>query len=305
MRTVLLAICGVSLLPAAIVRDVRDAIAQGDFARADAALEAQRQQSGVTAEWLEALSWMGRGALAAKKYDQAEGYARRTYDLCAAELKKGRAVDADRNFPIALGASIEVQAQVLGVRNQRSEAVAFLEKELAAHRKTSMRARIQKNVHLLSLEGRPAPAVSAKAHFGPAPKPLRAYKGKPVLLFFWAHWCGDCKYQSPILARIQQDFAAKGLVVLAPTQRYGYVARGADATPEQETAYIGETWKQFYGDLAGVTVSIDEETFQSYGSSTTPTLVLIDREGKVRMYNPGRMPYELLKSKVAAVAGAS
>ena len=305
MRTALLALGGIAMLQAGIVKDVRDAIAQGDFTRGQALLDAQEKQAGVTSEWLEALSWMGRGALAARKYDQAETYARRTYDLCLAEVKKGRGIDSDRNFPIAFGAAIEVQGQVLGARNQRSEAVAFLEKELAAYGKTSLRARIQKNVHLLSLEGKPAPAVAASAFFGPAPKPLSAYRGKPVLLFFWAHWCGDCKYQAPILARIQQDFAAKGLVILAPTQRYGYVARGADATPEQELAYIGEIWKQFYGDLAGVTASVDEETFQNYGSSTTPTLVLIDREGKVRMYNPGRMPYELLKSKVAAVAGAS
>jgi thiol-disulfide isomerase/thioredoxin len=305
MKALLLAICATPLLQGAIIKDVRDAIAQGDFPRADAALEAYRKQSGVTPEWLEALSWMGRGALAAKKYDQAETYARRTYDLCLAELKKGRAVDADKNFPIALGASIEVLGQVLGARNQRSEAIAFLEKELAAYRQTSLRARLQKNIHLLSLEGKPAPAVQAKAHFGPAPKPLREHRGKPVLLFFWAHWCGDCKYQGPILARLQRDFAQKGLVIVAPTQRYGYVARGEDATPEQETAYIGEVWRQFYGELSGVTASVDEETFQNYGASTTPTLVLVDREGKVRMYHPGKMPYELLKEKVAAVAGGS
>ena len=55
--------------------------------------------------------------------------------------------------------------------------------------------------------------------------PLTALKGEPVLLFFCAHWCGDCKDEGPILAQIEKEYASKRLVVVAPTQRYGYVAR--------------------------------------------------------------------------------
>jgi thioredoxin-related protein len=47
-----------------------------------------------------------------------------------------------------------------------------------------------------------------------------------------------------------------------------------------------------------VPAPISEENFKLYGASTTPTLVLIDRHGVVRMYHPGRMPIDELRAEV-------
>ena len=47
-----------------------------------------------------------------------------------------------------------------------------------------------------------------------SPLSLAALKGHPVLLFFWAHWCGDCKAEVPILARLMQTYGPKGLVLV-------------------------------------------------------------------------------------------
>jgi thiol-disulfide isomerase/thioredoxin len=131
---------------------------------------------------------------------------------------------------------------------------------------------------------------------------LAQLKGKPVVLFFWAHWCPDCKRQGPILARLQREFADKGLVVVGPTQRYGYVANGDEAKPAVEVKYIGDVQKQFYGDLK-MTVPLSEANFKNWGCSTTPTLALIDRQGIVRLYHPGDMSYEDLRPLIAKIAG--
>ncbi len=40
------------------------------------------------------------------------------------------------------------------------------------------------------------------------------YKGKVVVLNFWATWCVPCRHEMPMLAEIQRKYAAKGLVVL-------------------------------------------------------------------------------------------
>ena len=61
-----------------------------------------------------------------------------------------------------------------------------------------------------------------------------------MLLFFWAHWCPDCKQEEHLLAQIRQEYAPRGLVIIAPTQRYGYVARGEEAGPAEELKYIEE-----------------------------------------------------------------
>jgi len=278
-----------------IVADVLALIDHNNFTLADGMLEKYRTEHGVTPEMLEALSWLGRGSLAAKQLDRAQAYAVETERLAVGQLKN-RPLDAESHLPLALGAAIEVQGQVLNERGDRSGAVAFLRKELAAYRATSIRTRIQKNINLLSLEGKAAPALDQREYLGAKPVPLTSLKGEPVLLFFWAHWCGDCKEEGPILAQIEKEYAAKRLVVVAPTQRYGYVARGEEAGPAEELKYIDEVRHKFYADLLNVPAPISEENFKNYGASTTPTLVLIDRQGIVRMYHPGRMTLEEIRA---------
>jgi thiol-disulfide isomerase/thioredoxin len=212
-------------------------------------------------------------------------------------LKK-RNLDDEPHLPIALGASIEVQGQLLAGRGQRSEGVSFLQKELAAWSATSMRARIQKNIHLLSLAGQAPPPLETSEWLGPNPQPLASLRGKVVLLFFWAHWCPDCKYQAPILAQLRDRYGPKGLIIVGPTQRYGYTARGQDATPQQERTYIDRIRKEHYSALAEMPVPLSEENFKTWGCSSTPTLVLLDRKGLVRMYHPGKMTYEELAAPI-------
>src|SRR5207248_8561178 len=154
-----------------IIGYVRDAIAQNDFARGERYVETYRTTNGITPEMLEALSWLGRGALEAKQYDMAEKYADQTRKLALQQLVK-RKLDDERRLPIALGASIEVHAQVLAAKGDRAEAVMFLSRELGIYRNTSIATRIQKNINLLTLEGKPAPVLDISAWLGAKPIPL-------------------------------------------------------------------------------------------------------------------------------------
>jgi len=296
---VLLSVLGAT---AGLIQDVRSALARNDFGAAHKAIADYRAKHGVTAEMLEALSWLGRGALAAARFEEADEYAAETRRL-ALELLKTRPLDQERHLPIALGASIEVHAQALAAGGRRAEAVSFLEGELAAWRETSIRTRIQKNINLLTLEGRPAPPLEMSEHLGGEPLPRAAWKGRVVLLFFWAHWCRDCKEQAPILARILEKYGARGLLLIAPTQRYGYVAGGKEAGPSEETEYIAEVWRRQYQGLGHTAAPLSEENFRVYGASTTPTLVLVDGNGLVRLYHPGRISYEDLDARLARLWG--
>jgi cytochrome c biogenesis protein CcmG/thiol:disulfide interchange protein DsbE len=283
-----------------IVQDVRGLIAKDDFAAAEKTLVAYFGEVGTTPEGLEALSWLGRGALAKKNYDEANRFATQTYGL-ALEALKTRAMDAEPRLPIAIGAAIEVQAHVMAAKGDRSEAVYFLQRELDEYKNTSIRTRIQKNLHVLSLEGRPAPAYEVTEYVGETkPATLAALRGKPVMLFLWAHWCGDCKGMAATLAELRAAYKDKGFTIVAPTQRYGYVAKRAPADPQTELAYIGDVAREFYGNVDW-TVPVDNESFASYGSSTTPTIVLIDRQGIVRLYHPGQMTRAELEPHVKAI----
>jgi thiol-disulfide isomerase/thioredoxin len=275
-----------------VVQDVRMRLAQNDFAGAAGQIQNYRRSLGVTPDVLEAMSWMARGELGRKNLDQAEKWSQDTYQLAAAEVKK-HPLGRDPNAPLALalGASIEVEGNVMAARGELGGAIAYLQGEIKKYYGTSIHARIQKVVNLLSLEGKPAPALAG----------LAIPKGKPALLFFWAHWCPDCKAEAADLKKLKDEFVPKGLVFLAPTQKYGYAAQGKDATPEAETLYIEQVRRTFYSGLIDGPPVVNEENFRLWGASTTPTLALVDRNGIVRVYHPGALPYAQLRASIAAL----
>jgi len=282
-----------------LVDQVRAATARGDFAATDRLIEAYRQR-GVNAELALAVSWQARGALAAKNLDRAETYADRARDL-SLQLLKTRKLDAEGMLPLALGASIEVHSQVMAARGQTSSAVGFLETERRTYANTSIVERISKNINLLSLKGKRAPSLDAAEWIGPKPPAMTSYRGKPVLVFFWAHWCPDCKEQAPVLANLMRRYSARGLTMVAPTRYYGYVEGGEDAPRAEEKRYIAQIRDRYYAPLASAPVPVSSSIFETYGCSSTPTLALIDKQGIVRWYHPGTASEAELVREIEAV----
>ena len=280
-----------------IVRDVRAAIAAGDFAGGQAQIDAYRSTRGVTPEMIAALSWMARGTYAAGQLDQAAQHSVDTYGL-AVEALRTRRLEDDRNLEAALGAAIETDALVRAARGDRSSAVYFLERELETYRDSPIHKRLQKNINVLSLAGQPAPAFDAPEHLGATVPSLDELKGNVVILFFWAHWCPDCKAQGPAIERVLAKYRSQGVRVVAPTQRYGYITSGQDAPPDLELAHIGRVLDQSYPFLRDEGVPVSDAVHKRYGVSTTPTMGLVDREGIVRLYRPGQMTEEELDAAV-------
>jgi thiol-disulfide isomerase/thioredoxin len=302
MRSVrLLFCCSVLMLAPArttaqsLVRDVRAALDRHDAAAADALVARARAQGGSTPEVLAAQSWLARGALTAKQYDAAVRYARQT-ETQALEAIRLKPLASEPNLVTALGAALEVQAKALAETGQRATAVKYLQDQLVKYRNSPIHARLTKNLNLISLEGQPAPALTAREFLGPS---MPDMKGHPVVLFFWAHWCPDCKAQAPILADIAAGYKNTDLLIVGPTRHYGYVAGGASAAPAQELAYIEQVRRQYYGMLADMPVPVSDEDALDYGMDATPTIVLVDRAGIVRLFHAGPMTRAELEPAVA------
>jgi len=66
--------------------------------------------------------------------------------------------------------------------------------------------------------------------------------------------------------------------------------------------YIDEVRHKFYGDLINIPAPISEENMKNYGASTTPTIVLIDRQGIVRLYHPGNMTLDELRAAINRIS---
>src|SRR5580700_12348530 len=125
---------------AGVVTDVETAMSHGNFPLAEAILQTYRAQRGVTPEYLEALSWLARGDLMTRQFDKADANAKETEKL-AVQTLAARPLDAEPHLPLALGAAIEVEAQVLTANGDRTGALALLHKDLLAFHDTSIRTR--------------------------------------------------------------------------------------------------------------------------------------------------------------------
>ena len=280
-----------------IVSRVRAAIAAKEFDRGHTLIDEDRSARGVTPEAIEALSWLARGTFAVGRLDAAAQYSADTHDLVVAALKTRR-LEGDTRLQTALGAAIETDALVRAARGDRSSAVYFLERELETYRDSPIHKRLQKNINLLSLEGQPAPALDAREYLGPQVPGFDRLKGSVVLLFFWAHWCPDCKAQGPIIERLLGKYRSDGLRVVAPTQRFGYIVAGQKAPADAELRHIVQVRDQYYAFLRDEAVPVSDVNHKRYGVSSTPTLALVDRQGVVRLYRPGRMAEQDLEAAI-------
>ena len=126
------------------------------------------------------------------------------------------------------------------------------------------------------IEGKPAPALK-----GAPPT-----KGKVVLLDFWTSWCGPCRKELPVLEKLHKEFRAKGLVVLGMNV-------GEDMeTMSKYVATAGLTYPS-------IQVTAEDDLLKSLSVNAFPTLILIDREGKVALYEVGAKGEPALRAALA------
>ncbi len=109
------------------------------------------------------------------------------------------------------------------------------------------------------------PAFTGRTYSG-RPVSLASFKGKVVLLNFWASWCYECRPEMPAFQRLHQKFAPRGLAVIGVNVREGDVAIHK------------------YADELGLTFPLVTDSkgkiTESYGVIGLPTTFLIGRDGR-------------------------
>ena len=284
-------------------RDLKALAFSRQPAQAKALFEARRGAGqALDAKWLEAMSWVGRAGAIGEDWETALDYSEQTLEGCEALLRTEElGPDPEASLPIALGAAIETLGKVYVAAGDRGQAVTFLREQLRKYAGSAVETRLNKNLLLLDLAGKPMPAISSDEALGARRFDPEALRGKVALFFFWAHWCSDCKAQKPVLSRLHKQFGERGLRIVAPTRLYGFLERGREAGAAQERAYIETAHVSKDSLLRSVPVPLSEENFVSFGVSTTPTLVLVDRSGVVRLYHPGEMREADLAQRIEAL----
>ncbi len=116
---------------------------------------------------------------------------------------------------------------------------------------------------------------------------LSDFKGRVVLLDFWATWCGPCRASIPGLEKLHKTYSGKGLAVLAVSLDDG----GWD--------YV----KSFQGEY-GITYAIlkgTQDVASKYMALTIPTVVLIDKEGNIHRRYLGSGNEEEIEKELQAL----
>lgn len=115
---------------------------------------------------------------------------------------------------------------------------------------------------------------------------LNAYRGRVVLIQYWATWCEPCKLDMAMVKQLQAKYAKQGFVVI------GVDLDGDRALADNYVRANPMPWKQMY-EPGG----LDSRLAQELGIITLPTMILVDREGKVlnRNIHAGELDEELGK----------
>lgn len=134
--------------------------------------------------------------------------------------------------------------------------------------------------------GQPAPAFQLRDVDG-REHTLDEYRGRPVLINFWATWCGPCRAEMPIIEAAYQQHKEDGLVVLAIDVR---------ENPELARTFAG--W-------LGVSFTIlDDGTGDvayRYRVTAFPTSFFVDREGIIRAWQVGAMDESALNRHLSQI----
>jgi thiol-disulfide isomerase/thioredoxin len=145
------------------------------------------------------------------------------------------------------------------------------------------------------LVGRKAAPLEVEAWVNGSPVTDDELKGKVVLLDFWAVWCGPCIATFPHLREWNEKYADKGLVMIGLTNYYNFhwdekadkAAHSEEKVPpEQEQAMLAK-FAARHKMTHRIAVQRGDALSKYYGVAGIPQVVVIDREGVVRLIKFG------------------
>ena len=140
-------------------------------------------------------------------------------------------------------------------------------------------------------EGDPAPEATLPRLDGSGSESLADYRGRWVLVNFWASWCNPCRAESPDLQAYQDEYGSDAFTVLGVNQE--------DLTHDAE-AFIGEfdlTYPQLR-DASG-------EMADPFGMSGLPESFLIDPKGDLALIRRGALDRSYLDEAVTPLIAAA
>jgi thiol-disulfide isomerase/thioredoxin len=141
--------------------------------------------------------------------------------------------------------------------------------------------------------GQPAPNITLKDLDGKDVS-VAQYKGKVVLVNFWATWCDPCRVEIPWLIEMQQKYGAKGFTVLGVAMDDEGRSVVEPFVEKERFDVNGAKSQMNYPIVIGNDAAADKFG----GLLGYPTSVLIDRDGKVIKRVTGLISYDEISKTI-------
>jgi len=129
------------------------------------------------------------------------------------------------------------------------------------------------------LAGKAAPAFSLE-DLSVNKVSLESYKGKAVLVNFWATWCAPCKIETPWLVELRDQYTAQGFEILGISAEGDGVGKDDKAAWDKDKAVIAKSVQQLHMQYP-VLIDGDSISEQWGGLDELPMSFFVDRTGKV------------------------
>lgn len=116
---------------------------------------------------------------------------------------------------------------------------------------------------------------------------LSDFRGKKVILNFWASWCGPCRKEMPDMQKFYETYKGNDVEILAVNLTYF----------ERKREHVDEFIKEF-GLTFPIPLDVEKKQYEAYKVLTIPTTYFLDEQGIIQQTHLGPMTYEFMEKTI-------
>lgn len=148
------------------------------------------------------------------------------------------------------------------------------------------------DVFISASNARSAPALSEGDWINSAPVALEGLRGRVVLLDFWTFGCYNCRNTLPTVKRFDATFRDKGLSIIG--------VHSPESGYEKKLESVQEAVEK-NGIKYPVVTDVNFKTWESFGVNAWPTVVILDKQGRIRYTHVGEGAYDMQEKVIQAL----
>jgi cytochrome c biogenesis protein CcmG/thiol:disulfide interchange protein DsbE len=174
---------------------------------------------------------------------------------------------------IFFAALLAISSVVLGCKDKDTEAAAAWEKAEKSAKRPEAPRELAPPFTVATLDG--------------GTFRLEAVRGLPVVINFWASWCGPCRTEAPDIEKVYREFRGVGVE---------FIGIAVQDTPDNVRGFVRK-----YGITFKTGLDVSDEIAAAYGLTGVPQTFIVDRNGRLSHVHIGVISEDVLTEEIKKV----